>query len=128
VEALPLHADEDAQLELKLGEDSCAEIFEGNTVEPAWVWAAEKMERDDVVAVLGRPDSGKTSYTTIAANIAVSKYGRCSVVSLDPGQTYFTPPTVVGPPRWRSRFTTWLSLNPSGRCLLEQHLHPTGRL
>jgi hypothetical protein len=44
---------------LKLGEDSCAEIFDGNTVEPAWVWAAEKMERDDVVAVLGRPDSGK---------------------------------------------------------------------
>jgi polynucleotide 5'-kinase involved in rRNA processing len=81
---------------LKLGEDSCAEIFDGNTVEPAWVWAAEKMERDDVVAVLGRPDSGKTSYTTLAANIAVSKYGRCSVVSLDPGQTYFTPPTVVG--------------------------------
>jgi polynucleotide 5'-kinase involved in rRNA processing len=81
---------------LKLGEDSCAEIFDGNTVEPAWVWAAEKIERDDVVAVLGRPDSGKTSYTTLAANIAVSKYGRCSVVSLDPGQTYFTPPTVVG--------------------------------
>ncbi len=92
----PLYADEDASVELRLGEDSCAEIFDGETVDQAWVWAAEKMEKDDVVAVLGRPDSGKTSYTTLAANIAVSKYGRCSVVSLDPGQTYFTPPTVVG--------------------------------
>jgi len=92
----PLYAEEDAVVEMRLGEDSETEVFNGDTVDKAWADTAEKIEKGDIVAVLGRPDSGKTSYTTLAANIAIRKYGRCSVVSLDPGQPYFTPPTVVG--------------------------------
>jgi len=92
----PIYIETDSRLEITLGADAkTLTVEEGSTVQ-GWREIVEKTGPGKVIAVCGRTDSGKTSLTTFAANYLVEKYGKCVVVSLDPGQCYFTSPTVVG--------------------------------
>lgn len=92
----PIYAEQETKMELNLGADSRTEVLESGDTVQEWKEIIERVEDRKVLAVCGRVDSGKTSFTTLAANLLTAKHGKCVVVSLDPGQSYFTPPTVVG--------------------------------
>ncbi|MCS6784212.1 MAG: Clp1/GlmU family protein [Candidatus Caldarchaeum sp.] len=92
----PLYAEQDSKVEINLGSESHQPVVESGSTVVGWRDAVEQLSNEKVMAVCGPVDSGKTSFCTYAANLLVQKHGRCVVVSLDPGQSYFTPPTVVG--------------------------------
>ncbi|MCS7110395.1 MAG: Clp1/GlmU family protein [Candidatus Caldarchaeum sp.] len=92
----PLYAEQDSKVEVNLGSESIPPVVESGSTVKGWQETVEQLADEKVIAVCGPVDSGKTSFTTYAANVLVQKHGRCVVASLDPGQSYFTPPTVVG--------------------------------
>ncbi|MEM2236855.1 MAG: Clp1/GlmU family protein [Candidatus Caldarchaeum sp.] len=92
----PILAETNTTIQLSLGEDAAANIVEGDESTDAWLGYIDSLTENDVTAVLGGIDTGKTAFATTTVNTLVKKYGRCCVISLDPGQTYFTPPTVIG--------------------------------
>lgn len=92
----PIYALQDSKIEINPGTDSKATVVESGDTTCEWKQVVEKIEDKRMLAVCGPIDSGKTSFTTLAANIFAEKHGQCVVVSLDPGQSYFTPPSVVG--------------------------------
>lgn len=92
----PLYAEEDVKIELNLGAEAEATLVETGEEHAAWREIFEKIGDSGALAVCGGVDTGKTSFATFAANMFAQKLGRCVVVGLDPGQTSFTPPCVVG--------------------------------
>ncbi|MEM1964748.1 MAG: Clp1/GlmU family protein [Candidatus Caldarchaeum sp.] len=92
----PIQAETNTTIQLSLGEEAAANIVDTDETIHTWLENINELTERDVTAVLGGVDTGKTAFATTAVNTLVKKYGRCYVVSLDPGQTYFTPPTVIG--------------------------------
>jgi len=92
----PLYAEKDVKIELNLGADAEATLAETGEEYAAWREIVENIGERAALAVCGGVDTGKTSFATFAANMFVQRLGRCVVVGLDPGQTSFTPPCVVG--------------------------------
>jgi len=92
----PVRAETDCLIELNLGEEGSYTVVDGDESVERWGEYVEGLGAHGRVGVLGGVDSGKTAFTTFAANTLVRKYRLCVVVSFDPGQSYFTPPSVVG--------------------------------
>ncbi|MEM2872065.1 MAG: Clp1/GlmU family protein [Candidatus Caldarchaeum sp.] len=91
----PVYAHSDCKLDLRMGEESRASMVEKDDAVDLWLGRVNEINAGEVVGVLGGVDSGKTSFTTLAVNTLTRKHGRAHVLSLDPGQTYFSPPTLV---------------------------------
>ncbi|MEM2096122.1 MAG: Clp1/GlmU family protein [Candidatus Caldarchaeum sp.] len=91
----PVYAHSDCKLGLRMGDDSKADVVERDDTVDLWLSRVNEMNAGEVVGVLGGVDSGKTSFTTLAVNTLSRKFGKALVLSLDPGQTYVSPPTLV---------------------------------
>ncbi|MCS6768901.1 MAG: polynucleotide 5'-hydroxyl-kinase [Candidatus Caldarchaeum sp.] len=92
----PVYAETDSRLMLRMGEDSRVSFAEEDECVGSWFDQVKSLAEFGVVGVLGGVDVGKTAFTTLAANTLSKIFGKTVVLSLDPGQTCFTPPTVVG--------------------------------
>ncbi len=108
----PLYAEEDVKIELNLGTDAEATLVNTGDEHVAWREIVESLVDKTALAVCGGVDTGKTSFATFAANHLVQRFGRCVVVSLDPGQTSFTPPCVVGCAEMREPVHDFAGLTP----------------
>lgn len=97
---LPFFVTEEAVFDISLGAGASIQEIEGNTIPSSWSKPIEAVlalqKRPVVVLVVGKADSGKSSFCTYIVNKLVE--GKCKVAILDGniGQSDIGPSTTVG--------------------------------
>jgi polynucleotide 5'-hydroxyl-kinase GRC3/NOL9 len=96
---LPFLVAETADFDISLGENASVEEVEGNTVPTSWNESVEVLmgfQKKAVVAmVVGKADSGKTSFCTYLINKLVSAKQKVAILDGDLGQSDIGPPCTV---------------------------------
>lgn len=96
---LPFFVAETASFEISLGENASVEEVDGNTIPPSWVEAVgvlKGFQKKPVIAmVIGKADSGKTSFCTYLVNNLVSAKQKVAILDGDLGQSDIGPPCTV---------------------------------
>ena len=96
---LPFFVAETASFDIALGENASVEEVDGNTIPPSWVESAEALmgfQKKPVIAmVVGKADSGKTSFCTYLINNLVSAKQKVAIIDGDLGQSDIGPPCTV---------------------------------
>lgn len=96
---MPFAALETATLEILLGQSASVEEVDGSTVPPSWVNCLDALddfqEKPVTVMVLGKADSGKSSFCTYLINRLISGKQKVAVLDADLGQSDIGPPCTV---------------------------------
>ncbi len=96
---LPFFVAETASFDIALGENASAEEVEGNTIPPSWVESLEALtgfhKKPVIVIVVGKADSGKTSFCTYLINNLVRAKQKVAIIDGDLGQSDIGPPGTV---------------------------------
>jgi polynucleotide 5'-hydroxyl-kinase GRC3/NOL9 len=96
---LPFFIVETASFDISLGENASVEEVDGNTIPPSWVESFEVLmsfQKKPVIAmVMGKADSGKTSFCTHLINKLVSAKQKVAIIDGDLGQSDIGPPCTV---------------------------------
>jgi polynucleotide 5'-hydroxyl-kinase GRC3/NOL9 len=96
---LPFFVAETASFDISLGENAGVEEVDGNTIPPSWVESVEVLmsfQKKPVIAmVMGKTDSGKTSFCTHLINKLVSAKQKVAIIDGDLGQSDIGPPCTV---------------------------------
>jgi polynucleotide 5'-hydroxyl-kinase GRC3/NOL9 len=96
---LPFFIVETASFDISLGENASVEEVDGNTIPPSWVESFEVLmsfQKKPVIAmVVGKADSGKTSFCTHLINKLVSAKQKVAIIDGDLGQSDIGPPCTV---------------------------------
>ncbi|MEM2104916.1 MAG: Clp1/GlmU family protein [Candidatus Bathyarchaeia archaeon] len=96
---LPFTAEEKTELDISLGENANVEEVEGSTIPPSWAEAfkeiLETQERPASIMVMGRVDSGKSSFCTYIVNKLLNEKHKVAVLDGDLGQSDIGPPCAV---------------------------------
>ena len=96
---LPFFVAENASFEISLGENASVEEVDGNTIPQSWVDAVEVLksfQKKPVIAmVMGKADSGKTSFCTHLINKLVNAKHKVTILDGDLGQSDIGPPCTV---------------------------------
>jgi polynucleotide 5'-hydroxyl-kinase GRC3/NOL9 len=95
---LPFFVAETANFDVSLGENASVEEIEGNTVPTSWVDSVEVLmgfQKPAVAMVMGKADSGKTSFCTYLVNKLVSANYKVAILDGDLGQSDIGPPCTV---------------------------------
>lgn len=99
---LPFEAKSKALFEIMLGEGASYEEIEGSTIPENWIKTVEdilpeaKASHPFIVMVMGEVDSGKTSFCTFLANMAIRENLKVAVIDGDLGQSDIGPPSTIG--------------------------------
>lgn len=93
-------AKRNADFDLVLSDSASFEEFEGSTIPASWEKACNTTfafeEKPVIVVVMGEVDSGKTSFCTYLANMALRERRRVAIVDADLGQSDIGPPATIG--------------------------------
>ncbi|HLE75570.1 MAG TPA: Clp1/GlmU family protein [Candidatus Bathyarchaeia archaeon] len=96
---LPFAVLETANFDISLGENASIEEVDGNTIPLSWIESFEMLkafQKKPVTAmVLGKVDSGKTSFCTYLINRLVSEKQKVALLDGDLGQSDIGPPCTV---------------------------------
>ncbi len=96
---LPFAVSEKAEFDVVLGENASVEEVDGNTIPQSWIESADALaglQKKPVVAmVVGKADSGKTSFCTYLTNKLLSGKWKVAVLDGDLGQSDVGPPCTV---------------------------------
>jgi polynucleotide 5'-hydroxyl-kinase GRC3/NOL9 len=96
---LPFFVAETASFDISLGENASVEEVDGNTIPQSWVEFVEVLmsfQKKPVIAmVIGKADSGKTSFCTYLINKLVSAKHKAAILDGDLGQSDIGPPCTV---------------------------------
>jgi polynucleotide 5'-hydroxyl-kinase GRC3/NOL9 len=96
---LPFAVLETANFDILLGENANVEKVDGNTIPQSWIEAADVLagfQKKPVVAmVLGKADSGKTSFCTYLINRLINETQNVAILDADLGQSDIGPPCTV---------------------------------
>ncbi|MCW4045581.1 MAG: Clp1/GlmU family protein [Candidatus Bathyarchaeota archaeon] len=96
---LPFTALETANLGILLGENAGVEEVDGSTIPQSWAEAAETLKnvqkKPFTIMILGKSDSGKTSFCTYLINRLISENQKIAVLDGDLGQSDVGPPCTV---------------------------------
>jgi polynucleotide 5'-hydroxyl-kinase GRC3/NOL9 len=97
---LPFAVLEAANFHVLLGENAGVEEIDGNTVPQSWIESFDGLrgfQKKPVIAmVLGKVDSGKTSFCTYLINRLISEKQKVAILDGDMGQSDIGPPCTVG--------------------------------
>ncbi|MEM2273232.1 MAG: Clp1/GlmU family protein [Candidatus Bathyarchaeia archaeon] len=96
---IPLEAIEESEVEFLLGEKASYEVINGSPIPPSWEEVSMKIlsfNNRVEVAVLGGTDSGKSSFSTYLANMALNNGRKVALVDGDLGQSDIGPPGTLG--------------------------------
>jgi len=99
---LPFEAKSNASFEIMLGEGASYEEVEGSTIPENWtktvgeIVSEAKAANPFTVMVMGEVDSGKTSFCTSLANMAIKEKLKVAVIDGDLGQSDIGPPSTIG--------------------------------
>jgi polynucleotide 5'-hydroxyl-kinase GRC3/NOL9 len=92
---MPFFVVETAVFDVSLGENASVEEVEGNTVPTSWIDSVEVLmglQKPPVAMVMGKADSGKTSFCTYLVNKLVSANCKVAILDGDLGQSDIGPP------------------------------------
>jgi polynucleotide 5'-hydroxyl-kinase GRC3/NOL9 len=96
---LPFFVAETASFAIPLGENASVEEVDGNTIPQSWVESLEVLmdfQKKPVIAmVMGKADSGKTSFCTYLINKLVSAKQKVAILDGDLGQSDIGSPCTV---------------------------------
>lgn len=96
---MPFAVLETATFEILLGESASLEEVDGNTIPQSWVNGLDAPEgfqgKSVTVMVLGKADSGKTSFCTYLINKLINEKQKVAVLDGDLGQSDIGPPCTV---------------------------------
>jgi polynucleotide 5'-hydroxyl-kinase GRC3/NOL9 len=96
---LPFAVLETTNFDVSLGENASVEEIDENTIPQSWIESFEMLrgfQKKPVVAmVLGKVDSGKTSFCTYLVNMLISEKQKVAILDGDLGQTDIGPPCTV---------------------------------
>jgi len=96
---LPFAVLETTNFDISLGENASAEEIDGNTVPQSWIESSDMLrafQKKQVIAmVLGKIDSGKTSFCTYLINRLISEKQKVAILDGDLGQSDIGPPCTV---------------------------------
>jgi len=96
---LPFTVEETANLDISLGENASVEEIDGNTIPQSWSEALKVLrdfKKKPVIAmILGKVDSGKTSFCTYLINKLISEKLKVAILDGDLGQSDIGPPCTV---------------------------------
>ncbi|MEM1515300.1 MAG: Clp1/GlmU family protein [Candidatus Bathyarchaeia archaeon] len=96
---IPLEFLEDSEVEILLGDKASYEIIDCSSIPSSWERTCEKIlsTSDKVeVVILGGTDSGKSSFFTYLANVALSRRRKIALIDGDLGQSDIGPPGTLG--------------------------------
>ena len=85
-----------------LGEGASYEEVEGSTIPENWIKTVNEIVSEAresspfTVMVMGEVDSGKTSFCTFLANMAIKEKLKVAVIDGDLGQSDIGPPSTIG--------------------------------
>ena len=96
---LPFAVLETTNFDISLGENASAEEIDGNTIPQSWIESLGILggfQKKPVIAmVLGKVDSGKTSFCTYLINRLISEKQKVALLDGDLGQSDIGPPCTV---------------------------------
>jgi polynucleotide 5'-hydroxyl-kinase GRC3/NOL9 len=96
---MPFAALETTKFEILLGENASLEEVDGNTIPPSWVESlgalGDFQGKPVTIMVLGKADSGKTSFCTYLINKLINERHKVAVLDGDLGQSDIGPPCTV---------------------------------
>ncbi len=96
---LPFAVLEKADFDIFLGESASVEEVDGNTIPQSWIESADalaSLQKKPVIAmVVGKADSGKSSFCTYLINKLVNEKQKVAVLDGDLGQSDIGPPCTV---------------------------------
>lgn len=96
---LPFFVAETTDFNILLGENASVEEVDGNTIPSSWVEPLEVLmdfQKKPVIAmVLGKADSGKTSFCTHLTNKLVGTKKKVAILNGDLGQSDIGPPCTI---------------------------------
>jgi len=96
---LPFAVSENADLDVLLGENANVEEVDGNTIPQSWIESVDVLvnfqKKPVTVVVLGKADSGKTSFCTYLINRLINEQQKVAVLDGDLGQSDIGPPCTV---------------------------------
>ena len=96
---LPFNVKETASFDISLGENASAEEVDGNTIPHSWNEAFEALrgfnKKPVIAVILGKVDSGKTSFCTYLINRLISEKQKVAILDGDLGQSDIGPPCTV---------------------------------
>lgn len=96
---MPFGVKKKATFDLMLGEGASFEEIDGGPVPVSWENAAKEvlsLKKPVTVIVIGRADSGKTSFCTFLVNEALKRKCKTGVIDADLGQSDVGPPSTIG--------------------------------
>lgn len=96
---IPLEAIEDSQIDLLLGSAASYTLTDEDPIPNSWKEAADRIVETGGcarVVVLGNVDSGKTSFCTYLANMALISGRNVALIDGDLGQSDIGPPGTLG--------------------------------
>lgn len=95
----PFHVLEKAELQVSLGANAGVQEVEAATIPASWSHPLETVtaiqHKPAVIMVVGKADSGKSSFTTFLVNKLVDAKNKVAVLDGDLGQSDIGPPTTV---------------------------------
>ncbi|UCF44842.1 MAG: hypothetical protein JSW44_03495 [Candidatus Bathyarchaeota archaeon] len=96
---LPFFVAEAASFDISLGENASIKEVDGNTIPQSWVksleFLADFQKKPVIAMVMGKADSGKTSFCTNLINKLVSAKQKVAILDGDLGQSDIGPPCTV---------------------------------
>lgn len=97
---LPFAVKETTKFDISLGETANVEEIEGDTIPLSWVKAFEELsnlqtKKNVTAIVLGKVDSGKTSFCTYLINRLLLKKHKTAILDGDLGQSDVGPPCTI---------------------------------
>ena len=96
---LPFFVAETTNFDISLGENASVEEVDDNTIPPSWVESLEVLmgfhKKPVIAMVLGKVDSGKTSFCTYLINKLISAKQKVAILDGDLGQSDIGPPCTV---------------------------------
>ncbi len=95
---MPFEALQGSKIELVLGDSASYAEVEGSSIPPSWREAASEIlaqKGSKTILVMGGVDSGKTSFSTYLANLALNSRYKVALIDGDPGQSEIGPPGAI---------------------------------
>ena len=94
--AVPIYGETDLKLEVTRGEESRLERYDCDTIPDNWAKVSDELIGGyRKVMVVGKSDSGKSSFSCYLANYALLHGREVQLFDMDPGQANIGPPTTV---------------------------------
>jgi polynucleotide 5'-hydroxyl-kinase GRC3/NOL9 len=96
---LPLFFKKTSTLEVMLGEEASISEIEEDSTPSSWTDASEELlsrDKPTTVLVVGKVDSGKTSFCTFLVNKAVNEKLKTGIIDADLSNSDLGPPSTVG--------------------------------